>query len=170
VASDTSPFTFFKNLFKDCLDEERLAELRRICGKKVESLWFPDIESFLAETLAQPEGWEYYFGLHPRDRRKGNKDSISLVTCLHADLDFKDFPGGQEEIRGKLKALPQRPTVVVHSGNGLHAYWFLKEPEEIKDKDKFERIQRGLQEYLGADKTHDIARVLRIPGTFNYKK
>lgn len=165
---DSSPISFFNELFQDSLDSHFI-ESRVIQGAAVKQSWFKDLGEFLAASLDQPEGSGMYYGIHPRDSKNGSGQAISFVTCLHADLDFKGFKGGPDEVQARLKSFQFPATVVVSSGNGLHAYWFLKEPEELEDKDLFERIQAGLQRHLGADKTHDLARILRIPGTKNYK-
>ncbi|MDI6616488.1 MAG: phage/plasmid primase, P4 family, partial [Syntrophaceae bacterium] len=67
---------------------------------------------------------------------------------------------------------PMKPTLVIHSGGGFHCYWVLREPVSVKDTDIafLENISRKLCAQLGGDNgTQDISRVLRVPGTFNYK-
>lgn len=74
------------------------------------------------------------------------------------------------------------PTLWVHSGGGLYPMWFFKQPiildgEEDVDtwNDRSRRLHERVHEaaktlgwHYGLG-THDLARVLRIPGTVNYK-
>jgi len=65
------------------------------------------------------------------------------------------------------------PSAAVFSGGGFHLYWFLEESYLIKDdetREEIRRIQANWVDYTGSDKqSKDIARVLRVPGTTNYK-
>jgi hypothetical protein len=64
------------------------------------------------------------------------------------------------------------PTLVNHSGGGFHCYWVLEEPASVSEHgiEKLESINKALLTELGGDKgTHNLDRVLRVPGTFNFK-
>jgi hypothetical protein len=65
------------------------------------------------------------------------------------------------------------PTLRVDSGGGLHVYWVLDEPIARKVWQSIARKFSALAKQHGllADpaRTADIASVLRIPGTWNYK-
>jgi hypothetical protein len=73
------------------------------------------------------------------------------------------------------------PTIVVFTGNGIHAWWLLKEPfvfdtqEERKDAMRLlARFHAMLAARSAArgwvyDKLSDLARILRVPGTKNMK-
>src|SRR5829696_6953067 len=57
--------------------------------------------------------------------------------------------------------------MVIASGNGQHAYWSLWPPVGPAEA---ERANRRLAHALGADmQATDAARILRPPGTFNFK-
>ncbi len=70
---------------------------------------------------------------------------------------------------------------MVHSGHGLQAYWLFKEPwtfEDESERQQAETLSRRFQATLRTfahehgwtiDNTSDLARVLRLPGTFNTK-
>src|SRR5262249_7106632 len=101
---------------------------------------------------------------------QGTKNDIIEVVACHVDIDFKDTP--PEVADQRLKQLDNQPTLIVHSGNGYHAYWFLEKSFPIvsmADVDEIESINYGLARLLGGDATHDIARVLRTPGGVNSK-
>jgi hypothetical protein len=79
-----------------------------------------------------------------------------------------------------LEGLPHRPSVVVDSGGGLHAYWLFRELWEFEadEQEYAAALLRGWQGIIRAaavalgyhvDYTHDLARVLRVVGTLNHK-
>lgn len=72
----------------------------------------------------------------------------------------------------KLVGLP-RPSAMVNSGGGLHVYWISK---TALTPDEWRPFAEGLKGILLANNikfdascTADIARILRMPGTLNYK-
>lgn len=88
---------------------------------------------------------------------------VSGVGFLWADLDKNLSP--QE-----LKAIQEdelRPTLMVRSGNGYHFYWILNEFQY--NKQAATEANRWLSKRFDADSTVDMARLLRIPGTYNWK-
>ena len=104
------------------------------------------------------------------------KDSTNgrLENCLHlgavfADLDFKMTPEPAARERLARFALP--PSAVVHSGGGLHPYWFLREPMTLPDEAAGARsLLRRLAHALEGDlMAAEPARVLRLPDTSNQK-
>ena len=64
-----------------------------------------------------------------------------------------------------------KPTILNHSGGGFHVYWVLDEP--IPSKDIGIQLSRILIKIYPCNRwrsgTQDISRVLRIPGTYNFK-
>ena len=106
----------------------------------------------------------------------------NLVACknLYMDLDVK--PGAYASTKDalialkafrKAAALPY-PTIIVGSGTGgLHVYWTLSiefEPKEFR-RMAAQLVAAGTQHGLMFDKqcTSDALRLLRIPGTWNFK-
>ena len=162
---------FYSNLFGDCLQDGRFIEFRRINRheEKVRQEFFPSVEGLLNAARKQEPLWDYYFGIHPRDSKNGTSEAVKCVTCIWADCDWKNFEGGRAGAIKQIHSFPLRPTVVVESGNGFHLYWLLKEPEESEDLEGFRLIVKGVQEILGSDAVSDLPRILRIPGTLNYK-
>jgi hypothetical protein len=108
-----------------------------------------------------PKG-DVFVGAAPRSQRKGGKDSVGRVWSLWADCDTEASVKALDE----LDPAP-RYIVATGSGNNAQAWWPLAHwitPETA------ERLNRRLAHALGADvKVADSARVLRPPGTFNYK-
>lgn len=88
---------------------------------------------------------------------------------------FVDYDTYTSQLAGMaaLQAMPIPPTMIVNSGNGLHAYWLLDrlytDIDEIKARNKALALLLGGKE-AGGDSCFDLARVLRIPGTYNAKR
>ncbi len=121
--------------------------------------------------------YDIYYAPAAYNAHKRIKANAEGAAALWLDVDFKDF-GGQKETAIALKdftanAGVPKPNWVIHSGHGLHVYWVLK---EALPKDEWERAARGLKQLcfehgFKADpaRTADIASILRVPGTMNYK-
>ena len=104
-----------------------------------------------------------------RDESSGTLENCLALTALYVDIDFKVLP--EPEARAQLERFPFPPSLVVQTGGGLHAYFLLREPLELPADEPIARdALRRLAIALGADlSAAECARVLRLPGTFNYK-
>ena len=74
-------------------------------------------------------------------------------------------------MRQRLEAF-MPPSAIVDSGGGVHPYWFLETPLDLQNGgyDSTRKLLVTLQRTLGSDpNATDPARILRIPGTVNYK-
>lgn len=129
-----------------------------------------------------------YWGVHPtniipqREKEgrilpswavRAENEEIAAVNCLFADIDAKDFNHDKAAALEHINHLPWPASVLVDSGGGYQVYWLLKDTFVIDSPDAMEYI-RGIQAGWGAfvlsdPKARDIARVLRVPGTYNYK-
>ena len=163
--------TFFEQLFQGCLGNQSRIEFRAINHRTetVEQQFLKSPEQLLYAAGKQRSGWDHYFGIHPRDGADGSARGVSFVTCVWADVDWKNFPGGKDDAIRQIQEFPIPPTVVTDSGHGFHVYWFLKEPEALDDPEYFKRTVKGVQRAVGSDAVEDLPRVLRVPGTLNYK-
>ncbi len=127
----------------------------------------------MPKDLAEQDGFNVYFGVCLRSRREGTKDAVKFVGCLWVDLDAKHFGGGKSEAFQRLLEFALPPTGIVRSGHGFHGYWVLKEPQEITgptDITRIEAILKALAAALGGDRqSAELARLLRLPGTYNVK-
>ncbi len=111
-----------------------------------------------------------------------------MVPGFFADIDFatekgsdKAYPPDEKIARAILDEFSLKPTLVVHSGNGLHVYWFADKPFVIgneSDRKQIKTILAGFGDRLSAqfkahgfeiDKVSDIARLFRVPGSLNHK-
>lgn len=112
-----------------------------------------------------------YFGIYTRNGG-GKREDIREAVCLFADMDFKGYDLGEAEAREILASFELKPSLIVSSGNGLHLYWFLNEPIEnaYEQESKIKSILKGIAVKLLSDTSvADIARIFRLPNTFNHK-
>jgi P4 family phage/plasmid primase-like protien len=94
-------------------------------------------------------------------------ESDTYGTCLlHVDLD----PDGSEDWRERtLRTLEQfqpAPHGIEDSGRGYYAFWRIG---WTTDWHRVKRVNKWLASQLGGDHCFDVARVLRLPGTYNPK-
>jgi hypothetical protein len=149
------------------------------------SWWYP-----AGQPLTPPAECtsNWYFGVHPVTQIppanahgeikappfvRAQKRYIAAINCLYGEFDVKDY-GSKEAIAQHLESSTfPTPSATVDSGGGLHGYWLLREPFMLDSDDRrtaAEIIQRMWVQAIGADKSvHDLVRILRIPGTLNFK-
>ena len=104
--------------------------------------------------------------IEPKDGKRVDETVVSYQTAIVVDFDeAKSF-------------LPFTPGLIIHSGYGLHAYYIFDTPIQITDDNREELKHRNnllldviRQRANGKkiDGVGDLPRILRTPGTFNYK-
>jgi hypothetical protein len=118
--------------------------------------------------VARREFANVYFGVCPRCHDGDSHDqAIETVRCVWCDID--DIDVEQANARFDEADIPV-PSIVVNSGSGIHAYWPLE--VELKSPAARSTIAAMLPYFyrsFGGDHVHNLSRVLRLPGTFNYK-
>ena len=109
-----------------------------------------------------------YFGIATREGG-GTKSHCREIPALWTDIDFKHQP--EREAKERLIRFSLQPSAIVESGAGLHAYWFLRNPVNAQVEGvRVEALLRGLSDQLGGDRgACDFSRVMRLPGTLNFK-
>jgi putative DNA primase/helicase len=94
------------------------------------------------------------------------------LWTLYLEIDLKPS-GSIAETWSRLQAFPLAPSAIVHSGGGLHVYWFLLKPLDLSNAVDVTRANhwlRDLARRLGGDlASAEPARVLRLPDTLNLK-
>ena len=159
--------------------QERLLELRCIhpINGQVRSIWSKVHErNSVLEQAKQLNTQEYgvYFAPCLRTEKKGNAQSASYVPALWVDIDCDNDPMQRETALERLNNFDLKPSVIVDSGGGWHAYWLLKQPyilETEDDRSYIANILKGLFQLLGGDKNYvkSVASVMRLPSTINTK-
>jgi len=140
------------------------------------------------------EKFDVYFGCGLLDpsftdpEKRGGYDQIIALGALWGEFDVagaghrrKSLPANVDDVRCILSRGP-RPSIVVHSGGGYHVYWLLRSMwyfADAEDKARAAALVRRFQAVYIAnaavhgwdvDKVHDLARILRVPGTVNRKE
>jgi hypothetical protein len=154
--------------------------------KRVIQKLYPTIDAACsaADNLKE-EGFDAYFGLATYATDKSRRaDNAKHLKCFFLDIDcgphkseIEGYPGGQRDglvaLQQFCKAVGLPKPTLVNSGRGIHVYWFLTEPVAPQEwLPVAERLKSlCVQHNLIADPavTADIARVLRVPGTLNFK-
>lgn len=122
----------------------------------------------------------------PNKRRTTNQ-AVVAIAGVWADIDVNGGPDGKsgvahswEEAQNLAEYLMQ-PTLLVHSGYGLQAWWLFETVWCFADSDERDHAQKVVQGFQGAlkseakkrgytiDSTFDLARLMRVPGGFNHK-
>ena len=149
-------------------------------------------EQMLERAMCLAATQDVFFGLHltndqPLFGCRASANEISCVSFIHGEYDIKgpahkepNLPESMEELLGFLHGLEYPPSIIVYSGNGVHAYWLLEGHATVtgENREWIKRIMKGHEKYtlrLGRergwrfDSVADLARVLRVPETLNHK-
>jgi hypothetical protein len=116
-------------------------------------------------------GYDVYVGVCPRvapegPGRKLGKDAIEQVGAMWLDLDAK--------VPGSSQGLLDNCDIVVSTGNGWHGYKVAPTPARVsstRDRTAIEAKVRSFANSIlvGTDNVSNVDRILRIPGTLNWK-
>ena len=160
-------------------------------GKK-QSYWYQDcIEIPNAVSLMPTRNVYVGMGTASRDygeKLRAKEPQIIGIPGLWCDVDYgneghnkTNNPPSHNDALELLQDMPLQPTMIVSSGHGLHAYWQFDtwypiafDADRIAAKALETRWQSLLSDHAKAhgwqlDSVNDLARVLRIPGSYNNK-
>jgi hypothetical protein len=152
-----------------------------IKGKTVRQEFFNSKKDLVEQALEFDEqGYDVYSALASFKDNRRVVSSVAAIQSFFMDLDCgegKPFENKKDALQ-KLRAFCkkaglQKPTIIVDSGRGVHTYWALSNPVDIA---KWQPIATRLKLLCKAHSfeadavvTADAARILRIPGTRNFK-
>jgi len=110
-----------------------------------------------------------YVGVATRqDASNGTTENLRQLPAL-----FVDFDVPVSEVSRRLTDYPLPVSLLIDSGAGVHAYWCFREPLDVSTTAGVHQaaaLLRRLSAHLGGDdRATDPARILRVPGTFNFK-
>lgn len=124
----------------------------------------------------------------PAPGKRADAAASYAMPGLWADIDIKGPAHKSDELPPDLDAAlaianctELAPSLIVHSGNGIQAWWVFREPVVFEDDGHIQAASELVQRWqaiLAAharksnyriDATHDLARVMRLPGTANRK-
>lgn len=159
------------------------------------SIWFPvadadGIAEKVAELTTRKLATYLACGLSPRQfgpSERCKSDQVIAIPGIWADIDIAgpahkgtNLPATIEDATAIAMGMPCPPTMIVHSGHGIYPWWLLDRPWFFAhdERQRAMKLVRAWQGRLRAiankhnwtiDSTHDLARVLRIPGSVNFK-
>lgn len=166
---------FLSVLFEKCYG---FVEIRKIRNGQVQAEFFDlkQLSGIPIKRLGQEnlDGWNIYFGVCPRNQKKGRRENVKQIPALWADVDAKECGGDMESALRQIENLPEslKPSIIINSGNGYHCYWTFESPVIIKtntDADQIQNLNKRIAAVIGGDHVGDLPRILRLPGTFNVK-
>ena len=119
-----------------------------------------------------------FFGVALRSQaalkdRKGGAAFCQVLPTFFLDADFKHL--GEEETVRRINSTPLAPSMVVESGGGLHPYWILEPSSVFYLKRELPAAKLWLRHLASSvadvvdESVSEPARVLRIPGSYNFK-
>ena len=198
VTDTAAAISFLNVLFEHCVGPPNLcvllnSDLGREAGKMITTRSETKLKNFIRQH-DQPRWGSYFCVATMRsEEHHHSKDGISETPALHADIDFKDLAiDTRDDVIRKLKALRKPPSILVDSGNGIHAYWRFKKRDQRQSdvqppvfyvrqpiiyaanrENGIARVEAALKllcDLVGGDTkvTHPAA-VMRLPGTHNSK-
>ena len=122
---------FLKALFP-VLDGNNRIEVRilRAGTRKSKDRHFTDDidDAAVLAMGASDKGYESYFGVSARGQKAhGKKHNLAYLSAAYADVDVGKTYKTKDEAQEALEDFVPRPSIIVDSGGGLHAYWLLNE-------------------------------------------
>jgi len=122
------------------------------------------------------KGYESYFTVNGfSSSTKATKTNCTNLNSFFVDIDGRKDLEELKRIKAKFD-----PTFINETKRGYHIYWLLDEPifkSDCSEEDwnlsvaKWEKIEQAIVKEFNADPVvKDVSRILRVPGTFYWKK
>lgn len=157
---------FFSWLYQRC--EQGNINLRFLDGKFPQNEFIPlsalaEDTSLIDAVLRDHHNQDSYFAVALRNGNDGKKEAITEIPGLWIDLDGAPL---NPVLEG-----PFPPSAVIETSPGkFHIYLKLREPATRSEINQVENLLRRLASYSQGDPAAtDASRILRIPGTQNFK-
>ena len=197
--------TFLDLLYPDCISEQSQLVIWEPNGKR--PTWCTSSKQAADHARSVHERSDVYFSvcLHDlaisradadeakaADPKKAGADfargcarSAVAMAGVWVDIDVKNDHHSKvglaqtlDQVVSGVMGLTMKPSLIVTTGGGIHAYWLFKEPWTLESNDERARAQalvEGYQKWIAStcgftvDATYDLSRLLRLPGTVNHK-
>jgi hypothetical protein len=162
---------FFAQLFHQLAAEERIEVRSKLPGEgqPMRRTFYADPKVAAENAIMLGRREEVYAGVAPRLGEDGTKAGVTRLWALWVDLDVKGSHTRESRTEQLIKLLLQ-PSIVVWTGGGWHMYFLLGKPADGPEElQRAELVMRRLAAGLASDPVHDRSRILRVPGTRNWK-
>ncbi len=149
-----------------------------------------DMATCIAEiTRANAKGNGIYFNINSLSRPlssaqpKANETEVNIVHAFHVDADVDKsttdpaaFAKAKADLLTGIQSLPQRPTIIIDSGNGFGLFWMLKDGVAVTaaNRQSLKAINIALRDQVralpggSADACENLDRVMRVPYLINW--
>lgn len=161
------------------------------------SRYFISASEFAAESVKLSQTMDVYIGAALRKPGLASHERGTVEQCvgllgLFADIDIaapgsghaggKKYPPTERDARSLIDAIGLDPSLVIHSGGGLQAWWLFREPwmfASDAERHVAAALCRNWVQTIGAvakvkgwvvDPVGDLPRVMRVVGTLNRKQ
>lgn len=164
-------------------------------GKPRRTQWFATSALDAAEKViikyADKADLYLSVGTHEEPQQtRGGESTIISIPGLWSDLDIGEVghkpaslpnPPTEQDALSIIDGLPD-PSMLMHSGGGLQAFWLFDSPWIFETKEQKAEAKKAIQEWANLledrgkalgfhiDKVADLARILRVPGSINHKE
>lgn len=136
-------------------------------GKRTETKFVTSIPNGIAWAKKNHD-CNLYVGVNPRNKKSSEVDAVEFVDWIWADIDAKNFDVSIKTlIKKTVESLPIPPHINVFTGGGIHLYWRIDPTQEF---DKTKALCDMIADKIGGDRVGNRNRIMRLPGTYNYKR
>ncbi len=189
-----TPLLFLESIFSHPALASHVVAIWDRQTKRTEAFRIGDqLPDAAQSALTRSQDTDVYVGTcpytHVAPGGRGNAGTASALVALWIDIDIYDevahrntkLPPNQDAALDLLKECDRPASITLATGYGLQAWWLLAEPFLITDdatRARAAKIARGWVDHVRGkaarhgwhvDPVGDLARVLRIPGTWNRK-
>jgi hypothetical protein len=143
--------------------------------------FYTDIDSVVATAdNLHKERYDTYFALGTFEKAGSRtQDNVKQLKSFYIDLDcggnkpYANQAAALAALKNFCKSFSFPKPSIVNSGHGIHAYWALDNPISREEwapvATKFKAFCARNNLHIDAAVTADCARILRVPGTRNFK-
>ena len=120
--------------------------------------------------------------VEPTNGKRGDESVVSYQTAIVTDIDIIGAAHKSTNLAANFDEaksfLPIKPSILLNSGNGAQAYYIFNQPIFVTEQNREELKHRNslwldfIRQCANGkdiDGVGDLPRVMRTPGTFNYK-
>ncbi len=170
--------------------EDRKAHIRTRAFSKIDDLTLDHVFAQCDEAKMDTYVCMGMVRETPARGKRASEEDVFAIGSLWQDFDTytpglskkENYPPTIEDAEKLMNVGPHEPSFRVLSGYGAHGYWRPTEPWTCEDaasraamKSASHRFHltfqdRAALEGWALDATYDLVRIMRIPGTLNYKR